>query len=104
MSGTEPNREIYVYRICKNATEDDSKEYSSTEIGLNIRNIKEISDDSWNTPAFVLTVPASQLQTGLNAEWPAGILVRRFFPPRSILKRHKDESMPVVNTVSENAS
>lgn len=81
--GTEPNRDIYVYRVSKNASMDDLKDFATSKANLDVRYISKISDESWDSQSFKISIPASQLDTGLNAQWPAGICVRRFFSPRA---------------------
>ena len=80
--GAEPNRDIYVSRVCLTTTQDDVREFLNNE-DIEIRDLDVISDPKWLTKSFKVTVAASQLQKVLDANWPEGICVRRFFPPRS---------------------
>ena len=68
--------------MCLTTTQDDVREFLNNE-DIEIRDLDVISDPKWLTKSFKVTVAASQLQKVLDANWPEGICVRRFFPPRS---------------------
>ena len=78
LGGVEANRDIYVYRVCKAATLDDLKDFAKSEAKLDVKKVSLVSDPEWDTQSFRLSIPASQLDTALNAPWPAGICVRRW--------------------------
>ena len=82
----------YIKKQKKDVKEEDRRDYTATKIGLDVRNIKQISDESWHSRSFVITIPASQLQTGQDAEWPSGIHVRRFFRKSSFPKDMADNN------------
>ena len=83
LGGVETNTDVYIFSVTKTATIEDLKDYVSTNLKLTVVDLSVVSDETWNTKSFKLSVPVSQLDTALNAAWPTGICVRRWrYVPR----------------------
>lgn len=78
LKGSEPDREIYVYRLEMTTSEDDMKEFLTSH-NISIRKILEVTDPKWNTKSFRVGVPASQLELALGLDWPESVCVRRWW-------------------------
>lgn len=82
LKGSEPNRDIYVYRLLLSTTEEDVREFLS-DAQIVIRNLVEITDPKWSTKSYRVSLPSSQLNTALELEWPLNVCVRKWrFVPR----------------------
>ena len=93
LGGVEATREIYIYRVCKGAKPEDLKDFATNKVNLDVRDLTLVSDPTWDTQSFKLSLPASQLDAALKADWPAGICVRRWwFSPhkRGVVESQND--------------
>ena len=85
LRGIEPNRAVYIFRVCKASKMDDLRDFIESEVKVEIRNLELVCDPTtWNTQSIKLSLPANELDRALNADWPAGIRVRQWtnFPKR----------------------
>ena len=74
---------------------DDLRDFISSEIKVDIRNLTTVSDPTWTTQSFRLGLPANQLDSALNANWPANICVRKW---RYVPKKGINSGDPKLNT------
>ena len=77
LQGAEANRQIYIYRVLMSTTEEDVREFLN-DAGIEIRDINEVKDPKWSTKSFKVTIPASQLNTSLDLNWPQNVCVRQW--------------------------
>lgn len=83
LKGSEPDRDIYVFRLLHSVTDADIRSFLDSK-NIEIRKLQQISDDAWNTKSFKVTVCASQLKDALELAWPKNVCVRRWrFVPKT---------------------
>ena len=78
----EPSREIFVYRIHPDTTEDEFKEYMEY-VGITVRAIECTSKVESHFKSYHVTIPVSHLERAFTpAAWPEGVRVRKFWPKK----------------------
>lgn len=86
----EPSREVFVYRVVKEASEHDIEEHLKDN-GVNYRNVTKRSADAAKFKSFSVEVLKSQFEKVMAPEfWPTGVCVRKFLKKRTI--NHGDGS------------
>ena len=78
----EPSRDIFVYRVSKEATETVIGEHM-LEQNVEVRRVEKVSNVNAKYGSFKVELKLSDLEKVLDANfWPEGVCVRRFFQPR----------------------
>ena len=83
------NRHLFIYGVSGDATEDDLKDWITTHLGADLKDLEKIPPSLKRPPgstsqAFHVTVGLKDYDVLCKPEsWPDGIRVRRFFPARA---------------------
>jgi hypothetical protein len=79
----EPNRDLFIFRVMRDATVDDMKQYLASE-GFHVKSLHLVSHPESKFQSFRLSVPASEFKDLFNDTlWPEGVRIRRYVPRRN---------------------
>ena len=89
LCGAEPNRHLYIYGVAEGTTEEDLRDWITSELKANLKHLEKVPPSVNRPPgatsqSFHATVSLRDYDILCKPEsWPEGISVRRFYPARS---------------------
>lgn len=93
----EPSREVFVYRVVKEASEHDIEEHLKDN-GVSYRSVTKRSAEAARFKSFSVEVLKSHYDKVMAPEfWPTGVCVRRFFRKRTF--NHGDGAQTEISDV-----
>jgi hypothetical protein len=79
--GTQPRRDLFVYRVYKDTSAEDMKDFLGQSV--EVLNCQKISHEDAINASFKITVTATDAKTMFKKDfWPTGIYCRSYIPPR----------------------
>ena len=78
----EPSRDLFIFRVQSDADLEDIRSHVDA-FGVTIRDLVCMSNENAAYKSFRLTTTVAHYNTLFKADmWPAGVMVRKFIPPR----------------------
>ena len=85
----EPSREIFVYRVHKETSEEDMRDFMDSN-GFDVRAIECTSKPDSLFKSFHVTIPLSQVEKAFDPQlWPEGVWMRKYWPIRKVAESDK---------------
>ena len=85
----EPSREIFVYRVHKETSEEDMRDFMDSN-GFDVRAIECTSKPDSLFKSFHVTIPLSQVEKAFDPQlWPEGVRMRKYWPIRKVAESDK---------------